>query len=365
MLSPASILWRAAQSSVINYSFLDRLLHRAALQCRPIAELSFDLDQAKNRFDPLEIKGGRHVFVTGLARAGTTILMRRVYSSGAFCSLTYRNMPFVLAPNVWSRFTQDAKRNDPPAERAHGDRILVDFDSPESFDEVFWRVFDGEGYIAKTYLKPHEPDDETVEKYVAYIAAILKADRKKRGRYLSKNNNNILRLGVIARTFPAAVILVPFRDPLAHAGSLLRQHRNFVAQQKKNPFIRSYMTWLGHHEFGLDHRRFQWEGVAAERWPGSSPDELDYWLQVWTEAYTWLEKTAPKGAIFVCYEDLCADPHVWDRLAGICGIENPDAGDEPFTISENSARAPAGAAHIIDKAAATYDRLIKRGRASL
>ena len=187
-----------------EYSFLDRVLHRAALQFRPIAELSFDLDQAATS-NPQAIASERHVFVSGLARAGTTILMRRIYQSGSFCSLTYRNMPFVLAPNMWKKLTRlsGSERPTETKERAHGDRIRVNADSPESLDEVFWRVFDGENYIHLNHFVPHNPDQDLAAKYVAYVNAILTSDRESRNRYLSKNNNNLLRLKTIKKV-PAA-----------------------------------------------------------------------------------------------------------------------------------------------------------------
>ena len=78
-----------------GYNVLDRILHRLVLQFRPIAELSFELDQRVVETDPAEIIPRRHVFVSGLARAGTTMLMRRFYATGLFRSLTYRDMPAV------------------------------------------------------------------------------------------------------------------------------------------------------------------------------------------------------------------------------------------------------------------------------
>ena len=166
-----------------DYRLLDRILHRAAQQFPPVAEMNFDIDQRGIRVTD-DLRAGAHVFVAGLARAGTTILMRRLYASGAFCSLTYRHMPFVLAPNTLGRIMHGTGRNDTLVERAHGDRILVNIDSPESLDEVFWRVFDGKGYIRADHLVPHAPDVEDAERYLGYIAAILKADPQGRSRYL-------------------------------------------------------------------------------------------------------------------------------------------------------------------------------------
>lgn len=348
-----------------EYGPLDRVLHRIALQSASLAELSFDLDQLSRKTDPDEIRQGRHIFVSGLARAGTTILMRRIFSSGYFCSLTYRNMPFVLAPNLWGRKMAYPRAKSAPTERAHGDRILVDIDSPEGLDEVFWRVFDAQSYLTQSFLTPHVPEESIARKYAAYVAAILGADPNRRTRYLSKNNNSILRLNAIGRTFPKALILIPFREPLSHASSLLRQHRNFVAQQKADPFVQLYMTWLGHHEFGLDHRPFRFDDVGFEALRDYQPECLDYWLHIWNMTYSWLEENAPKNALFVCYEDLCRDPAVWDRLKEICGLESSEEGGEQFVASVRADENLSARPELTRNAKALYDRLVGRARNQL
>ena len=86
-----------------DYGLLSRLLHRLALGVPAIAEASFDAEQALLGRQSIPAHGGRHVFVAGLARSGTTVLMRSLFETGEFCSLTYRDMPFVLAPGLWSR----------------------------------------------------------------------------------------------------------------------------------------------------------------------------------------------------------------------------------------------------------------------
>ena len=96
-----------------DYGFLSRTLHRLALGSPSVAEASFDLEQALNGRD-LMGSDGRHVFVTGLARSGTTILMRALFGTGAFASLTYRDMPFVLAPGLWSRVAGRGTRDQGP-----------------------------------------------------------------------------------------------------------------------------------------------------------------------------------------------------------------------------------------------------------
>ena len=236
-----------------DYGFGSRLLHRLALGSRAVAETAMDLDRNMFKVDREAAVTGQHVFVSGLARAGTTILMRQLHATGQFRSLTYRDMPFVLAPNLWAKLTGRAQKSGVAQERAHGDGIAVDFDSPEALEEVFWRHFCADSYIQDTHLIPMQADAETRGAFQSYVAAILLQSRVT--RYLSKNNNNIMRLPSIADSFPRATILVPFRDPVAHAQSLLKQHQSFVDRHATDKFARSYMTWLAHHEFGADSDR--------------------------------------------------------------------------------------------------------------
>ncbi len=163
-----------------DYSFLDRVLHRLALHYTPIADVSFDLDQASVHADVSDVRSRKHVFVSGLARAGTTLLMRTFHATGRFRSLTHRDMPFVLAPNLWRRMSRVSQRDLARAERAHGDNVLVDADSPESLDEVFWRIFAGNEYLEREQRRRTRPPEELIEKYVRYVSAILAASGLKR-----------------------------------------------------------------------------------------------------------------------------------------------------------------------------------------
>ena len=349
-----------------EYGFLDRVLHRIALQGRSVGELCLDLDARSVKADPPAVVGMRHVFVSGLARAGTTVLMRRFYAANVYRSLTYRDMPFVLAPNLWGRLHSRSTRDIVQAERAHGDRILVDADSPESLDEVFWRVCAGDDYIRATHLSAHTASEETIQRFRRYVAAIL-ADAPPNFAYLSKNNNNVLRLGSIRAAFPEAMIVTPFRAPLSQARSLMRQHEAFTKMQADDPFVRRYMTWLGHHEFGSDHRPFWFRSDAPFRPSEWGPDTLEHWLEIWCETYEYLAARAPADVLFVCYEDICADPRVWDRLAVRAGIPaGAGAAENPFEASRASTTdAETADPSLRARAEATYEALRERMNATL
>ncbi|WP_260925793.1 sulfotransferase [Novosphingobium sp. 9] len=247
--------------------------------------------------------------------------MRAIHQGGAFRSLTYRDMPFPLAPNLWAKVSARWRQEQvdaAPRERAHGDRILTGVDSPEALDEVFWRMECGSDYIRRDALVPHRVEQRTIERFRAYVAAVIASGGEGQHRYLSKNNNNVLRLPVLIEAFPRASVVIPFRDPASHAASLWRQHRHFTAMQAENPFVRRYMDWLVHREFGSGHRPFRF----GDRLPEDlTPDQPDYWLEIWMRVHTALVEQASGQMVFVCYEDLCSDPAVWQGIAQRLGLE--------------------------------------------
>ena len=135
-----------------NYSLLERLFHNFALSSQLIREASFDLESA---FISSKSSNENHIFITGLARSGTTILLNSIYKSNVFASLTYADMPFVLAPNLWSKISFH-KGDSTFQERFHGDGIKFSLKSPEAFEEVFWKTFD-------------ESDSESIDKFKMFI----------------------------------------------------------------------------------------------------------------------------------------------------------------------------------------------------
>ncbi|MEM1057662.1 MAG: sulfotransferase [Verrucomicrobiota bacterium] len=311
-----------AKASEGDYSGSSKMLHKLALN-PAVAEMSFDLERKLHGRDAPDAARGRHVFVCGLARAGTTILMRELYATGEFGSLTYRDMPFVLAPNLWRGLWQKSAKKHASAARAHDDGLEHGFDSPEALEEVFWRIQAGGDYLEKDRLQPMDANEETVDALRAYIGVILKATGKP--RYLSKNNNSILRLGSVAKAFPESRILVPYRDPRQHAFSLFKQHRHFQQMHQEDPFALQYMRWLAHHEFGADHRPFRFQ--PEEELPGN-PESFDYWVTLWCQVYEHLLAHLPETARLVSYERLCGETElVWTALADDLILGNAPAPD--------------------------------------
>jgi hypothetical protein len=300
---------------VRDYTAAERLLHRLALSLPIVGELSFGLENAVFGH---ELAPRDSVYVTGLARAGTTALTRALYKTGRFASLTYADMPFVLAPNLWSKVFRSSGWDETPRERAHGDGIDVSISSPEAFEEVFWRVNMDLPYVAATELVQHAVPEEVVGRLRRYQSLVCL--RYQRGRYLAKNNNHVLRIGSLAASMPESTFLVVFREPMEHSDSLLRQHVRFRGSDR---FTRQYMTWLAHHEFGAVHRPFRFVGQGAAI---GSPEERAYWLQRWIDAYSHLLpilQQARPNVFGVSHRRLCEEGEYRRSLFDRLGLPDP------------------------------------------
>ncbi len=326
------------------YSRLGRFFHEIVLNGVVLGEISFDLE--KFFFQNAASCQGS-VYVTGLARAGTTALMRALYESNQFASLTYDDMPFVLSPNLWGRLSRLRARQRELKERAHGDGVYIDFDSPEALEEVFWRVHCGQDYIFDHELRTHEVLPDVLEQLSIYRGMVC--HKYGRQRYLAKNNNLILRLDSILRQSEEGIFLVLFRDPIAQAESLLEQHKKFLAS---DAFARRYMIWLVHHEFGGSHRPFRFPNTSSSF--GESMT-VEYWIQRWVDAYAYLLPLLRSNSgrlIAVSYERLCDNSSYW---LGLCEKINVPRMAREFRVIKRRCARPGG--RVVDSAFELYHAL--------
>ena len=101
-----------------------------------------DLESSAHRAELEAIPIERPVYVAGLARSGSTILLEMLAGRPGVATHRYRDFPPVYTPLFWNRaFAPGLPADAPPTERAHKDRILVTPDSPEAMEEVLWMRF--------------------------------------------------------------------------------------------------------------------------------------------------------------------------------------------------------------------------------
>lgn len=288
-----------------DYSDWSKLLHRIALNNQNISRALFN---SEVRFFRSKIQKKKHPFliVSGLARAGTTALTTLLYQSGNFHSLTYANMPFLLSPNMWRVVYRP--RKGALRERSHGDKVLFGYNTVEALEEYFWKVFMEERFIANDRLKVTGVGEDVYQKYLNYQDLLRTQSDSKETLYLAKNNNFILRYPELRKYDESFVLLILFRDPLQQAFSLLNQHVRYQKLQQEDSFVAEYMNWLGHYEFGGNHKYFDFENFIR---PLEHLDRntIDYWLVIWISYYTHvLNLPMDSNRILLDYDDFLADP---------------------------------------------------------
>ena len=334
-----------------DYSDWSKLLHRMFLDNQHISKALFFIDRRLNR-GKLNTQDESFVVVTGLARAGTTALTNLLYSTRRFHSLSYANMPFLLSVNLWRKLYRP--RTDALKQRAHGDRVLFGHSTIEALEEYFFKVFLNDRFIGENALSEHVIDPETNTYYADYRKLIGTGAGDT--TYIAKNNNLILRHASLSELNPGLKTILIFRNPVDHAFSLLSQHRRFSQLHQSDPFTLEYMDWLGHHEFGLNHRPFDLGGECLHT--GYKPDSIDYWVAIWIEYYAHvLTLGTRENLIPVNYADLLNSP---DALLTALGerlkTDLHVGGTEAFKKSE---RPDVGVdAELLRRATAIHEQLI-------
>ncbi len=285
-----------------DYSDWSKLLHRMILDHYNLSKSLFNIEKRiyKRKFKKLN---DEFVIISGLARAGTTAFTNTLYESGHFHSLSYDNMPFLLSVNLWRVFYRPKKNK--LRERAHGDNLQFGYKTIEALEEYFFKSLLNDSYIKESIIEKHEIDETTYTSYIQYQNLIKRKNTN--STYLAKNNNFILRYESLRKLNNRFILIMMFRSPLDHAYSLLNQHKKFSKLHREDSFTLEYMNWLGHHEFGLNHKTMQLNGATTRQF--SDPLELNYWLEIWVDYYSFvLTLPADDRFILADYEDLCEQP---------------------------------------------------------
>jgi hypothetical protein len=313
-----------------DYSLIDRGLHYLAF-CHPaiqkaLCEIENDLYGKRFR----DISSDNEVFVTGMPRSGTTLLLELLYNTREFSTYTYRNMPFILSPVVWSGISGYFQKKSILKERSHGDGMQVSYDSPEAFEEVIWLAYLQDEIVRPDFLLPLGPGKCTpafVRTLKDSIRKLLYLGRQARGcsadlRYLSKNNANVSRIDTLSELFPNSTIVVPFRHPLAHTGSLIKQHDRFLKEQSTDPFSMRYMKWLGHYEFGKIFKPINFDDWLGET--GAPYDvNVDFWMEYWSRTYQYVLDNKTSNVFFIDFDKLLGSgEQVLASLAECIGLRD-------------------------------------------
>jgi len=258
------------------------------------------------------------IYIAGLARAGSTILLELVAAADGVVTHRYRDFPPVFVPYWWNRFVDRAQTRLPePTERPHGDRIRITPESPEAMEEPLWMAFFPSTHDPRVsdVIESGQSHAEFERFYRDHIRKLLLV----RGgtRYASKGNYNVTRLEYLLQIFPDARLVIPVREPAGHVASLVRQHQRFSAACAGNPRGLAHLREVGHFEFGLDRRPINTGDVGRTAeiqrlW--ESGEEVRGWARYWSQVYGYVaerldaNERLSRAALVVRYEDLCGSP---------------------------------------------------------
>ncbi len=258
------------------------------------------------------------VYIAGLARSGTTILLEVLARHPEVATHRYRDYPPLFTPYLWNRWLDFMpKRAEAPRERSHGDGIAVTSESPEAFEEGLWAAFlprlHDPRWSAVMGRDSHHPTFESF--YRDHLRKLLAV--RGRRRYVAKGNYNVTRLAYLHRLFPDARFLIPVRDPVWHIASLMKQQGLFTKGQSAHPEARRHLRRVGHFEFGLDRRPINTGDDEAVReivamWEAG--EEVRGWARYWALIHDHIadrlrdDEDLRTASLVVRYEALCAAP---------------------------------------------------------
>lgn len=274
----------------------------------------------------------RPIYITGLARGGTTITLEMLSRHPDVATHHYSQMPNPFLPIWWDQFFHHLPVVEgAPIERIHRDGIMVTRDSPEALEEPLWQLhFDGLHDEARSQVLDGDTENPEFERFYRDHLWKLMASQG-RTRYLAKSNYSVTRMEYLLRLFPDARFLIIIRNPIAHVASYLKQNRLFEELASKR--MRTIIELIGHLEFG-HNRTFincgDRDEVRAIRATWTEGNQVAACARYWSSIYGFVaarleaDPALAARAMVVRYEDLVGTPT--DTIDAIIDHTGLDAG---------------------------------------
>ena len=337
------------EHAVLNLRSADYLLTRFAHAIPGAMKFLGDIetDMLRDRLAAIPID--RPVFIAGVARSGTTLLLNLLSRLPQVATHRYSDFPFLFIPVAWNRLQERMGASGPPVERPHQYRLQITRDSPEAFEEPLWAHF---------FDAIHDPDAlhrlTAEDRLPAFDEFFLEHLRKvlmlRVGtRYVSKGNYNITRIEYLADLLPDARFLVPVRHPVSQVESLLRQHRLFSEYSATDRRVPQYLRAAGHFEFGPQRVPVNLDRMNGHRIANSwkAGEDAAGYAYLWNSVYAHGRRLKCQRELrarmeFVRYEDVCGDaPRTLRRIARHCELE--EGAEELLTKLPDISRRPPAA----------------------
>ena len=281
------------------------------------------------------------IYITGLARAGTTINLEMLSKHPDVITHRYIQIPLIYLPYVMTNFAKKTNVFTDMVERIHKDGIFVNRDSPEALEEVIWQDFFEKLHNANvSNIIDSKVSNRNFEKfYRNHISKMLLTHNK--SRYLTKNNYNVSRMEYLNKIFPKAKFLLIIRNPIDHIASLIKQNKLFEEFGAKYPHLVHFTQLIGHYEFGhyrkcINVGNFEMVQKLKKIWLTNSND-VKAWALYWVSIYSFVSdilnknKKLADATLIVRYDDLVNNPsETIDKI-----LEHTQLKKEKFTKIKN------------------------------
>ena len=232
------------------------------------------------------------VFLSGLARSGTTIITDILNNTQKFSSFLYQDMPFYKTPILWNYVKKFFSQKEiKKIRREHGDNIYYNFQSPDAFEELIWSNYieDYENNFANV-LSSDYSNENLINDLKNSISKIIYL--RGQNRYLSKGNYNLFRINFLAKEFQNAKFIILIRDPFQTAFSLEKIDKRFSTFGHEDKKFDEILNNLCHFEFGNNKKIpnfFKNKEIIKNCWIN---DELFLgYLLFWKETYEFVYNT--------------------------------------------------------------------------
>ncbi len=320
--------------TIQNVPKLTNFLGKLSNQCSGALFKLGDVETKLFSEDTRDIEIKSPVFITGVPRSGSTILLEIMASIDGTATHRYSDFPFLQTIVFWNMiFKMLPGISSEKQERAHQDGLMVNKHSPESMDEMLWMAFfDNIHQVLESDALDSKTSNLAFEEfYKAHVKKLLYV--RKGERYICKNNYAVSRIEYLLQLFPDAKFIVPFRNPVDHIYSLVKQHKLISIAQHDDPKALNYMNWCGHFEFGLNFKPIHFtnaEIISDIQTAWHSEDWIRAYVMQWRETYTYLlnlkNSDIGESLHFVSYDHLCDNSaEVLKNISNICGLEVDDS----------------------------------------
>lgn len=283
--------------------------------------LSFSLDKLetmhlRHYIDKIDIN--RPIYITGLARAGTTIILEMLSKHPDLASHRYKYLVMPYLPYWVNQMAKAFRMYTEPFERFHKDGIFVTGESPEAVEEIFWQKFfdDIHNENSSNVMNGITDNPQFESFYRNHIRKLILTQKK--SRYLAKNNYNVTRLEYLLRIFPSSKFLLIIRNPINQIASLIKQTKIFTQFGQEGPLLNDWLRIVGHHEFGhhqvcINAGNTELIQKIRKLW-SRKKTYVKGWAYYWRSIYNFIannldtNKKLKKATLIVRYDELCDTP---------------------------------------------------------